>query len=474
MEILQVYIALIRSFAILDPRGVLLDRVARPIRRYLKDRDDTVKVIVTGLLADPDQSDSAAAHPNPDVLIELAVELNRASDASSQPADSDGELDWDDMNWAPDPIDAGPDYKKSKDSDVVGSLISLFESKDVFVKEFQNIMGERLLKKDFDYDREVRVLELLKLRFGEGALQVCEVMLRDVSESYSIDRNILRDRSLDLRSKASPRRQRRPSSPILHAKILSRLFWPDLHDDTFRIPPEISSLQTRYEAGFEKLKATRKLTWLPALGHATVELDLQDRVVTEECQTWQAAVIHAFHDPRPSSSASVSSSSSAPSPGYRSVAELVALLSMPEPLVRNALTFWVAKLVLHSPKPDVYTVLETLPQQGATTAEAQTAAAHTQDLSSAAGVMGESAEGGGSSGRRATSEKMNVYRQFVVGMLTNGGPMPLAQIVAMLGMVVPGGIDFGEEELGSWMDELVEGGVLGLEVGVGGGKYRII
>ena len=34
--------------------------------------------------------------------------------------------------------------------------MSLFDSKDVFVKEFQNIMGERLLKKDFDLDKEVR------------------------------------------------------------------------------------------------------------------------------------------------------------------------------------------------------------------------------------------------------------------------------------------------------------------------------
>ena len=47
------------------------------------------------------------------------------------------------------------EYRKSKASDVIGSLISLYDSKDVFVKEFQNIMGDRLLKKDFDFDKEV-------------------------------------------------------------------------------------------------------------------------------------------------------------------------------------------------------------------------------------------------------------------------------------------------------------------------------
>ncbi len=47
------------------------------------------------------------------------------------------------------------DYRKSKNSDVIGSLISLFESRDIFVKEFQKILGERLLKKEYDFDKEV-------------------------------------------------------------------------------------------------------------------------------------------------------------------------------------------------------------------------------------------------------------------------------------------------------------------------------
>ena len=109
-EILQIYISLIRCFAQLDPKGVLLDRVARPIRRYLKDRDDTVKVIVAGLLADGEggDGDGEAATSNSDVLAELAVELGRASELASQEAEDDGDLEWDDMRWVPDPVDAGP------------------------------------------------------------------------------------------------------------------------------------------------------------------------------------------------------------------------------------------------------------------------------------------------------------------------------------------------------------------------------
>ena len=101
-EILQVYICIIRAFAVLDPKGVLLDRIARPIRRYLRERDDTVKIIVSGLLADA--TDDLVAT---DVLIELAIELNKLTEISGA-EDDEGDLDWDDMNWMPDPVDAGP------------------------------------------------------------------------------------------------------------------------------------------------------------------------------------------------------------------------------------------------------------------------------------------------------------------------------------------------------------------------------
>lgn len=106
-EILQVYICIIRAFAVLDPKGVLLDRLARPIRRYLRDRDDTARIIVSGLLAE-ETDDSAST----DALVELAVELNKTTDIPGTD-DDEGEMDWEDMNWVPDPVDAGPGMQSS-------------------------------------------------------------------------------------------------------------------------------------------------------------------------------------------------------------------------------------------------------------------------------------------------------------------------------------------------------------------------
>ena len=101
-EILQIYIAIIRAITILDPKGVLLDRVARPIRHYLREREDTVNIVVGGLLADPKDDPPASG-----VLYELAEELEATGglpvDERAQDFD---DLDFDDMMWEPDPVDA--------------------------------------------------------------------------------------------------------------------------------------------------------------------------------------------------------------------------------------------------------------------------------------------------------------------------------------------------------------------------------
>lgn len=58
------------------------------------------------------------------------------------------------------------EYKKSKNSDIIGALISLFDSKDVFVKEFQNILGERLLKREYNFDKEVGSNHVVRVKYN--------------------------------------------------------------------------------------------------------------------------------------------------------------------------------------------------------------------------------------------------------------------------------------------------------------------
>ncbi|KAL3460420.1 hypothetical protein BJX64DRAFT_184343 [Aspergillus heterothallicus] len=454
VEILQVYISIIRSFNLLDPKGVLLDRIARPIRRYLRDRDDTVKAIVGGLLADPADNDGCTTSSSSETLVELSAELSKAHQNSLRT--DTGELDWDDMNWMPDPVDAAPDYRKSKSSDVIGSLISLFDSKETFVREMQNMLAERLLQKRSDFEQEMSVLELLKLRFGDNALQACEVMLRDIFDSRRVDAVVRNDQGMVISS------AQETDTPDLHAKILSHFFWPEIQGQQFKVPEEITQLQQRYSEGFESLKQSRKLTWLNGLGQVTVELDLEDRVFVEEVTTWQATVIYAFNSPDNESVG-------------KTTQELASQLDMSAVLVRSACLFWVSRRILTEVQRDTFRVLETLPTKnsagddsaaqtgsssnvgGAETAAANAAAA-------AAAAARESAEA-------AAMEKMNLYWQFIVGMLTNQGAMPLQRIVMMLKIAVPGGFPFSNEELREFLAGMVSRGKLEI---VSGGNYKIV
>ena len=452
VEILQLYISIIRAFRRLDPKGVLLDRIARVIRRSLRDRDDTVKVIVSGLLSDTTDSNGESLPPDPETLTELALELNKHDEDSNLSAT---DLDWDNMDWVPDPIDAAPDYMKSKNTDVIGSLISLFDSKDMFVKEFQAALADRLLKKQADHDQEVSVLEHLKLRFGSSSLQACEVMMRDMLDSRKVNNVIRTDLGMFVLAPTDAPQISAggESEPQFHSKILSRLFWPSLSDQQYKVPIPILELQSRYEKGFEALKQSRKLTWLNGLGHVEVELDLQDRIFRDEVSPWQAAVIYAFQ------------SDDSGQPVERAVPDLAEELNMSATLVRSACIFWLSKRILSqsTSSADTFTVLETLPDGDAETASANAAQPQVAAAAAAEVAAEQAAKEAEEEERQG---KMAMYSQFVVSMLTNQGAMPLPRIAMMLGIVVPGGFPFSNEELKEFLNGMIKAGRL--EVGHGG------
>jgi anaphase-promoting complex subunit 2 len=482
LQILQTYISMISSFHSLDHSKVLLDRVAYPLQLYLCSREDTVRIIITGLLSDTEDSQGNPVRPGGDRLVELAGLLHKGEEQSRQRA-NDEELDWHDMDWQPDPSDAGPGYKRSKSADIIGTLIGALGSQDVFIKEFQNIIGEHLLKNDGSFEKEVslplpylwyalsntlqsKVLNLLKVRFGEASLQGCEVMLKDIQDSARVnvivrgseqldpsdeEINIAKsDSDIEHTGDVNPEGLLKPS---LHAKILSRLFWPQLHDESHRIPDEIVRLQRLYERGFENLKSSRKLTWLHALGQATVELELTDRKIVEEVHTWQASVIWAFQSDEVGGGAV-----------RRSVQELTHCLEMEEPLVRNALKFWANKLVLQEIEKDVFSVLETLNQEDRDRSNAQAAASAAAAADESTDETALMADNG------ITPENAQMYWQFIQGMLKNSSrQMPLQQIATMLRMLIADGFPYSNEELQLFLGRKIADG----ELEFAGGKYRL-
>lgn len=406
-DILRAYVKLIRALAFLDPRGVILDRVSRGIRRYLRERDDTVRVTVRGIMAD------FTENPDED-LSDLSEELSKGIPALVAISGGLEDLDYDDMRWMPDPVDAGPEFQRFKGLDVVGLLFSLWESKEAWVKEIQHVLSMRLLQNSkYDFNEEFKAIELLKVRFGDAALQCCDVMLKDMADSKRA--------AAVIKEMVAATGCYQGNSLNLEVKVLSRLFWPARREGAFCIPTEIQKLMEIFAQGFEKLSKNRKLDWEFTAGMVDIELELEDRIVSIPNATpAQAAAINVFD-----------------SVDCLRIDELVQLLEMDEKTVKSVLTFWVEKEVLFENKPGVFYVMETLDKSDTRYQDA----APLQYLEDEENISQEK------------QKQRTIIEQFVLGMLTNGGATSTERIGVMLHMLVPG-FTWSNDELATFLCEL--------------------
>lgn len=84
LQILRGYICIIWSFHSLDHSRVLLERVSYPLEDYLRSREDTIKIIITGLLSDTEDAFGDPIETDENKLVELAILLNEASEYHEQ------------------------------------------------------------------------------------------------------------------------------------------------------------------------------------------------------------------------------------------------------------------------------------------------------------------------------------------------------------------------------------------------------
>lgn len=268
-EILQIYVSLVYTIRCIDPSGILLSRVAGPVRSYLRSRSDTVPVIVASLLGDDEAFDQlrgeldAAAQQNESGGNQADVSINAGGEKDDEEEDEDGAfhlmpttgstgasqlkiVDYSDPNWEPRPIDAGPSYRQTRSADVIAMLVSIFDAKASFIKALEISTARALLKRDrYEVTREYRNNEVLKRRFGDASLARCDVMLQDVADSKRTDGLIrgLYQTPVDqltspTKKKLLPRKDKiggktslaemGPALKALKPLITSRHFWPDL------------------------------------------------------------------------------------------------------------------------------------------------------------------------------------------------------------------------------------------------------
>ncbi|XP_070182501.1 anaphase-promoting complex subunit 2-like [Littorina saxatilis] len=223
-----------------------------------RSRDDTVRCIVSSL----------TDNENSELFDEL---LKGAPQPVDDRADSDDESEsWE--TWQPDPVDANPDTasKRRKEQDIISTLVNVYGSQELFVSEYCTLLADRLLSPSSsniataaaptgaggELERELRYLELLKLRFGEAPLHSCQVMLKDVADSRRINSRIMEIKQQNGET----------SEMDLSSIILSAQFWPTFREEKITLPTALQSCLDAYTQQYEMLKGNRTLVWKPHLG----------------------------------------------------------------------------------------------------------------------------------------------------------------------------------------------------------------
>ncbi|XP_055079874.1 anaphase-promoting complex subunit 2 [Periophthalmus magnuspinnatus] len=411
-DILTVYISAIKALRELDPSMVILQVACQPIRKYLRTREDTVRQIVAGLTGDAEG------------CTDLASELSRGDPVTLELQESDEE-GTDPEEWTPDPTDAVPDKSgpKRRSSDIISLLVSIYGSKDIFIDEYRAVLADRLLHQlNYSTAREIRNVELLKLRFGESHMHYCEVMLKDMADSRRINGNVREEES-------RLNKEEQPSLP-LSAIILSSEFWPTLKEEKLELPPVVNRAMEEYTHRYEKLKAMRTLSWKPHLGSVTLDVELEDRTITNlTVSPIHAAIILHFQDK-----------------SEWSLEELSAQLGAPRDLVHRKLALWQQQGVLREEAGGRYSVMET----GSSREKLER------------GVMlidsDEERDSNTTTQSEQREEKLQLFWAYIQAMLTNLDSMTLERIHSMLRMFVATGpvvTEMDVEELEAFLQRKV-------------------
>jgi hypothetical protein len=135
-DILTAYVSAIKALMCLDSSGVMMENVCEPLKRYLRNRDDTVKCIVSNLTTDDgdDTSNDLMEEFCKDLYSYEGVNNNDCIDSST--AEEYKLKSW--QLWLPDPIDAlntggsgGANYDGSSlgsKSNIISMLVNIYGS----------------------------------------------------------------------------------------------------------------------------------------------------------------------------------------------------------------------------------------------------------------------------------------------------------------------------------------------------------
>lgn len=418
-EILTAYVSTIRALRQLDPSGTILEIVTKPVRNYLRNREDTIRSVVSSF------TDEGSTN-------ELAEEL---ANYATEDEDLDKEEAWND--WKPEPIDADPKtFSEKKDSDIISMLVNIYGSKELFVSEYRTLLADRLLAQTvINTEREIKYLELLKLRFGESQLYFCEVMLKDITDSAKINGMIQNDKHYEAFDKKFD----------CSAMILSAQFWPPFKDESLELPDVVKQHLEAYTKSFEELKGNRSLSWKQHLGNVDIEIEIGGKIINLTVSPFNATLIIYFEN----------------KPEW-TLDELQRVMRVPVTILRRKIAYWQSMGIISERLPDCFILNE-----GNEASKSNISSNPVQEMI----CEDDESESAMASAHDQREGELQVFWSYIVGMLTNLDSLPLDRIHQMLKMFASQapGTECSLQDLRQFLDTKVRGHQLVLQ----GGLYKL-
>lgn len=451
-DIIQHYLSTIKVLKFIEPSGYILDIISKPIQRYLRSRKDAIKNIVLLLTDDDDGDGEGGGHPGSAASLFTSSGMEDSMTGLNQFYASDAVAFASIKTWTPAPLEiadgivgsgqrgAGrgaarghPNHMSSyrrPSSDTISLLTDIYGTKELFLSAYRSMLAEKLVHKiDFDCTKELKTLELLKIRFGEAALQNAEIMMRDVNDSKRLNAVIHGGKTGGGRTppEGAAVEDAKDYFSSLRVLVTSDQYWPSISkDDTmdFSLPADMEAATVLFGKRYHSQKAPRTLKWKKSIGEVCLDLTLGDETIEFNVSPVQATILLAFES----------------RPEY-ALAELTERLKIPEPMLMHNAIFWINEGVMR---------LEKLPNgvQVLRRNEAITRPMTTMDVDD-----GEDKDEG-------MDGSMEYLEPFIVGMLTNFDGLPLDRIHNMLKMFVTDPpYDRGIDDLSRLLESMVGRGV---------------
>lgn len=293
----------------------------------------------------------------------------------------------------------------------------------LLLSEYQAALARRLLE-GADVGVEVGNLELLKIRMQgkastDSVMNCCKVMVKDMEESCRVDGNI----------------HTRGIPPIVHARIISSRFWPDIENKDFEPPQILRNLLDQYAQQYEHIKGSRELIWRPSVGRVLIQVG-DSRI---QCNPLEASVLCIFAEF-----------------GESSVSRVVEILQSDYKATKKALKLWVNKGLLSDMGEDLYRVPSEEGTEGTDGAVLDFSDDDSTDEEDIAVI------------KSSRSKAMGELESRIIGLVGAVEGLPLSQVHSLLSSRSGGSYDWTENELRVCLTGLVQSRRIELVQG----KYR--